>query len=136
MYPGDLVMSLTGTVGKNDYANVCILPERYPRYYLNQRNAKLEVHGQLDNYYLLYLFRNAEIKKKLTGISRGIRQANISNSDILKLIAPIPPLILQKQFSDFVQTIEIQKSLLQQSLSKLEQNYKSLMQKCFRGEIF
>ena len=25
MYPGDLVMSLTGTVGKDDYGNVCIL---------------------------------------------------------------------------------------------------------------
>lgn len=136
MFPGDLVMSLTGTVGKDDYANVCILPARYPRYYLNQRNAKLEVQGQLDNYYLLYLFRNTEIKKKLTGISRGIRQANISNSDILSLSVPIPPLELQKPLAKLVHQVEAQKFLLQTSLTKLEQNYKSLMQKCFRGEIF
>ncbi len=29
MYPGDLVMSLTGTVGKDDYGNVCILGNDY-----------------------------------------------------------------------------------------------------------
>ena len=37
MYPGDLVMSLTGTVGKDDYGNVCILGDDYEMYYLNQR---------------------------------------------------------------------------------------------------
>lgn len=136
MYPGDLVISLTGTVGKDDYANVCILPARYSRYYLNQRNAKLEVKGCLNNYFLLYLFRNAEIKKKLTGISRGIRQANISNSDILHLNVPVPPLTLQNEFASFVEQVEVQKKQLQNALVLLEQNYKSLMQKCFRGEIF
>lgn len=35
MYPGDLVMSLTGTVGKDDYGNVCILGNDYDMYYLN-----------------------------------------------------------------------------------------------------
>ncbi len=43
MYPGDLVMSLTGTVGKDDYGNVCILGNDFDKYYLNQRNAKLEI---------------------------------------------------------------------------------------------
>ena len=43
MYPGDLVMSLTGTVGKDDYGNVCILGNDFDEYYLNQRNAKLKL---------------------------------------------------------------------------------------------
>ena len=33
MYPGDLVMSLTGTVGKDDYGKVCILGNDYKMYY-------------------------------------------------------------------------------------------------------
>lgn len=86
--------------------------------------------------YLLYLLRNKEIKKKLTGISRGIRQANISNSDILSLNVPIPPLSLQNQFAEFVEKVEAQKALLQKSLADMEQNYQSLLQKCFKGEIF
>lgn len=48
----------------------------------------------------------------------------------------IPPLELQNEFADFVSQVENQKKLLQQSLFQLELNYKSLMQKCFRGEVF
>lgn len=41
LYPNDIVISLTGTVGKEDYGNVCILKDDFEKYYLNQRNAKL-----------------------------------------------------------------------------------------------
>ena len=105
MYPGDLVMSLTGTVGKDDYGNVCILGNAYEMYYLNQRNAKLELKDGLDKYYLAELLKFSQVKKKLTGISRGVRQANISNKDILNLVAPIPPMELQQQFANFVEQI-------------------------------
>ena len=111
MYPGDLVMSLTGTVGKDDYGNVCILGNTYEMYYLNQRNAKLELKDGLDKYYLAELLKFSQVKKKLTGISRGVRQANISNKDILNLVAPIPPMKLQQQFAAFVAQIDKSKLL-------------------------
>ena len=114
MYPGDLVMSLTGTVGKDDYGNVCILNDDYEMYYLNQRNAKLEIKEGIDKYYLSQLLKFEQIKKRLTGISRGVRQANISNKDILNLVVPIPPLELQNQFADFVKQVD--KSKLQYHL--------------------
>ena len=102
MYPGDLVMSLTGTVGKDDYGNVCILGDDYDMYYLNQRNAKLEIKEGIDKFYLSQLLKFEQIKKKLTGISRGVRQANISNKDILNMTVPVPPMELQEQFAEFV----------------------------------
>ena len=106
MYPGDLVMSLTGTVGKDDYGNVCILGNDYDMYYLNQRNAKLEIKEGIDKYYLLQLLKFEQIKKKLTGISRGVRQANILNRDILNLVVPLPPIELQNQFAAFVRQVD------------------------------
>ena len=106
MYPGDLVMSLTGTVGKDDYGNVCILGSDYDKYYLNQRNAKLEIKEGIDKYYLSQLLKFEQIKKRLTGISRGVRQANISNKDILNLVVPVPPMELQNQFADFVTQVD------------------------------
>ena len=106
VYPGDLVMSLTGTVGKDDYGNVCILSNDYEMYYLNQRNAKLEIKEGINKHYLSQLLKFEQIKKKLTGISRGVRQANISNKDILNLVVPIPPIELQNQFADFVASID------------------------------
>ena len=115
MYPGDLVMSLTGTVGKDDYGNVCILDDDYEMYYLNQRNAKLEIKEGIDKYYLSQLLKFEQIKKRLTGISRGVRQANISNKDILNLVVPIPPLELQNQFADFVKHVDKSKDSVQKA---------------------
>jgi len=113
IYPGDLVMSLTGTVGKDDYGNVCILGSDYEKYYLNQRNAKLEIKNGLDKVYLSQLLKFEGIKKKLTGISRGVRQANIANKDILNLVVPIPPTELQNQFADFVRQVDKSKVVVQ-----------------------
>lgn len=131
MYPGDLVMSLTGTVGKDDYGNVCILGSDYDVYYLNQRNAKLELQNTINKYYLAMLLKFESIKKKLTGISRGVRQANISNKDILNLSVPIPPIELQNQFAALVEQTDKSKSEIQKSLEKLETLKKALMQKYF-----
>ena len=131
MYPGDLVMSLTGTVGKDDYGNVCILGNDYDVYYLNQRNAKLELQDTINKYYLSMLLKFEPVKKKLTGISRGVRQANISNKDILNLSVPIPPIELQNQFATFVEQTDKSKLEVQKSLEKLELLKKALMQKYF-----
>ena len=131
MYPGDLVMSLTGTVGKDDYGNVCILDDDYEMYYLNQRNAKLEIKEGIDKYYLSQLLKFEQIKKRLTGISRGVRQANISNKDILNLVVPIPPLELQNQFADFVKHIDKSKDSVKKALDEAQLLFDSLMQQYF-----
>jgi len=131
MYPGDLVMSLTGTVGKDDYGNVCILGADYDMYYLNQRNAKLEIIEGIDKFYLSQLLKFEQIKKKLTGISRGVRQANISNKDILNLVVPVPPMELQSQFADFINQVDKSKVVIQAALDKSQLLFDSLMQKYF-----
>ena len=131
MYPGDLVMSLTGTVGKDDYGNVCVLSDEYPEYYLNQRNAKLAIGATLNRHYLSEMLKFSRIKKRLTGISRGVRQANISNRDILALRVPIPPIKLQEQFAAFVEQTDKSKLAVQKGLQELEILKKSLMQQYF-----
>jgi len=99
-------MSLTGTVGKDDYGNVCVLGDDYEKYYLNQRNAKLEIKEDLECHYLSQVLRFDEIKKRLTGISRGVRQANISNKDILNLKIPVPPMERQESFARVVNQVD------------------------------
>ena len=135
LYPNDLVISLTGTVGKDDYGNVCILPKTCNCYYLNQRNAKLDVNKEMDKYYLCYLLRNKDIKSRLTGISRGVRQANIANSDILNLLVPIPPIDLQKQFAQIVQKVEAQKEKNQKVIEQMDNLFNSLMQQAFNSSL-
>lgn len=136
--PNDLVISLTGTVGKDDYGNICVIENDYEEYYLNQRNAKLEINDEmiLNKYYLVHLLKMSEIKKRLTSISRGVRQANISNSDIQNLEIILPPIELQNQFADFVTQVDKLKFEMERSLKELEDNFNSLMQKAFKGELF
>ena len=127
--PGDLVISLTGTVGKDDYGNVCILGDAYPMYYLNQRNAKLILDDELNKHYLSELLKFSQIKKKLTGISRGVRQANISNRDILNLVVPIPPIEIQVQFAAFVEQVDKSKFYIVQMQILLRLLIRAIQQK-------
>lgn len=102
MYPGDLAISLTGTVGKDDYGNVCRLGNDYPRYYLNQRNAKLILQGTVLPEYVTALLKNRKVKDKIANAGVGVRQANISNKTILELEVPIPTINEQERFAEFV----------------------------------
>ena len=106
VFPNDILISLTGTVGKDDYGNACILGDSYSEYYLNQRNAKIELTDKLNKNFFLEIMKIKEVKKKLTGISRGIRQANISNKDIYNLSLPLPPIELQNKFAERIEKIE------------------------------
>ena len=101
--PGDLVISLTGTVGKDDYGNVCVLGDEFPSYYLNQRNAKIVLKETVVSEYITALLKNKRVKELLTGAGQGVRQANISNRAIMDLIVPVPTIEDQRYFAAFVQ---------------------------------
>jgi type I restriction enzyme S subunit len=133
---GDILVSLTGTVGKDDYGNVEKATEEYENYFLNQRVAKLEPsnHVYLKEF-IFGMFSNNKTKKELTKISRGVRQANISNKDIenLKMITPL--IKDQKKYISAIATIEAQKTQAQASLVQAEDLFNSLLQKAFKGEL-
>ena len=61
----------------------------------------------------------------------------ILNVGIVKNIhIPVPPIELQNQFADFVKQVDKLKSQMETSLKELEDNFNSLMQKAFKGELF
>lgn len=127
VYPNDLVISLTGTAGKDDYGNVCVLDNTYPMYYLNQRNAKIELSSEVVTEYIKYVLKDASIKARLTGINRGVRQGNISNKDIESLLIQTPPINLQNDFALKIESIEKQKELIAQSIKETETLFNSRM---------
>ena len=127
LYPGDLTISLTGTVGKDDYGNVCRLGDDYPRYYLNQRNAKLILKDTVLPEFITALLKNRKVKDKIANAGVGVRQANISNKAILELEVPLPNLDEQKQFADLVKQSDKSKFELEQALSELTAIYKRII---------
>jgi type I restriction enzyme S subunit len=131
-----MLMSLTGTTGKDDYGNVILLDNTFSRYFVNQRVASIEPKPSvLDKHYLLHVFRNPKIKARLTSKSRGIRQANISNGDVLELELPLPPIELQREFARRVSAVEKLKAAQRASLAELDALFATLQHHAFRGEL-
>lgn len=72
-------------------------------------------------------------ERKMSG-SAGQKRVPI---DFLNsLLVVVPPIELQNEFAEFVQKVDKIKSQLEESLKELEDNFNSLMQKAFKGELF
>jgi type I restriction enzyme S subunit len=134
--PGDLLISLTGTVGKDDYGNVEVATSEYEEYLLNQRVAKIEPKGETYlKEFLPSLLGNKKSKKELTKISRGVRQANISNRDIENLKMITPTIENQIRYIGAINSIQKQKCILVKQSFFSENLFNSLLQKAFKGEL-
>ncbi|GAH70973.1 unnamed protein product, partial [marine sediment metagenome] len=48
----------------------------------------------------------------------------------------LPPIELQNQFAEIVHKIQSQKEIMKKSLEELENNFNSLIQRAFKGELF
>lgn len=127
LYPGDLAISLTGTVGKDDYGNVCRLRDDYPRYYLNQRNAKLILKDTVLPEYITALLKNRKVKDKIANAGVGVRQANISNKTILELEVPVPDMVEQKLFAEFIKQSDKSKFELKEAIKSCDALMKAIL---------
>lgn len=67
---------------------------------------------------------------------RGVRQKNLNLTMIKDLEIIMPPLELQNKFIDSIKQIDKLKFRMENSLRELEDNFNSLMQKAFKGELF
>src|SRR5699024_5123609 len=87
--------------------------------------------------YIFHLVRSQKFKEeaesKMTG-SAG--QKRVPREFLERYSIGIPYLSLQDEFAQKVETIEKQKQLLSESLKLLEENYKSIMDKAFKGQLF
>ncbi|EXH49373.1 type I restriction modification DNA specificity domain protein [Acinetobacter baumannii 1412924] len=133
---GDLLMSLTGTVGKDDYGNITEVTDDYDLYYLNQRVAKLEVINPLfSKNYIRYFFSQSSIKGLITKNNRGVRQANISNTDIYELDILLPTRELLDKFDLCIKSINKMKRTFQMQLSSSNRLFNSLQNQAFSGTL-
>ncbi|BDG33574.1 restriction endonuclease subunit S [Parageobacillus thermoglucosidasius] len=85
-------------------------------------------------YYLTSLqsFRK-QAEANMTG-SAG--QKRVPKQFFSKYKVVLPPIELQNQFAEIVHKIQSQKEIMKKSLEELENNFNSLMQRTFKGELF
>jgi type I restriction enzyme M protein len=94
--PGDILFSMTGTMGKEDYGYAVVVPEKIAPTLLNQRVAKLTPRPNVLPGYLLHYLSSRLFLDQIYSKAAGSKQANVSNKDIYASVMPLPPLEEQR----------------------------------------
>ncbi|EJG1164314.1 restriction endonuclease subunit S [Vibrio parahaemolyticus] len=126
--PGDLVMSMTGTMGKRDYGFTVEIPKNSPESLLNQRVMKFIPKDKTSAGYLLNLLRSEIILSRLYSFPGGTKQANLSAKQVQDLPAPIPPYPEQKKIAQILSTWDKTITTTEQLIKNSQQQKKALMQ--------
>ena len=72
----------------------------------------------------------------LRNLGRGGSQPNLNTNLIKSYELIFPPMELQDRFVKFIEQVDKLKFEMENSLKELEDNFNSLMQKAFKGELF
>ena len=79
--------------------------------------------------YLLYFFKQDEIRAKIAG--RGANIQNLNQKILSAIDVPLPPLELQNRFAEFVQKTEQAKTIVKQQIADLQELLDSKMEEYF-----
>ena len=141
LYEGDLIMSLTGTTGKEDYGYAVRIPECGHNLLMNQRIAKFDaIRKDIANpNYLFYYLRSRTFLDILYPTANGTRQANLSSVTIKSLPIPLCSVPEQTklaaaldQMAAYAQHLG---SIYERKLAALDELEKSLLHQAFTGNL-
>lgn len=92
LYEGDLLMSLTGNVGR-----VGILPKEFLPAALNQRVACLRLDKGLSKKFIFHFLNNKFFIQDAINFSTGVAQLNLSTEWLNNYLVPVPPMEVQER---------------------------------------
>lgn len=115
---GDMLMSLTGNVGRVGLIEAHHLPAA-----LNQRVAKIRIKDlrRLDKSYLFSFFNTDDTRARIENLANGAAQLNVSTKDIKSLTIPLPPLAEQKRIAAILDKAAEIKAKREQAIAKLDE---------------
>ncbi|MGL5753488.1 MAG: restriction endonuclease subunit S [Paraclostridium sp.] len=131
----DVLLNITGA----SVARCCIVPSKYIPARVNQHVAILRCkNDEILHTFLCYLLTSESYQRLLWDIatSGGATREAITKQQIESLEFIVPPIELQNQFEMFIKQVDKLKFEMETSLKELEDNFNSLMQKAFKGELF
>lgn len=121
-----VLMSCVGDLGITSINSVPVV--------INQQLHSFQCGKNINPFYLRFMIPlNKQYLIKMA-TSTTVPYLNKSKCNSIPLM--LPPIELQNDFDQRVQKIEEQKQLMQQSLTEMENNFNSLMQRAFKGELF
>ncbi|MCE9674424.1 restriction endonuclease subunit S [Paraclostridium bifermentans] len=94
------------------------------------------LHDRVNNEYLVNYLNLDRVQRFAKGNTTGIGVPNLNVDVVREYNIPLPPMEHQNDFADFVKQVDKLKFEMENSLKELENNFNSLMQKAFKGELF
>jgi type I restriction enzyme S subunit len=135
LFPGDLIMSCSGTMGK-----IAIVPESIKSGIINQALLKLTPSKKINRYFLKFWMQSNDFQNKIEELAQGAAIQNMASVKILKMIDV--PIIPHNAQAEIVNRLDIfwndcneLENIYQQKISALDELKQSLLQKAFRGEL-
>lgn len=89
----------------------------------------------LDNKFLMFVLTAPEVRKQILSRATGSTVKGIRQSELRKVILPIPPLAIQIKFNQQIATISRLRTRNRESLNGLERLFESLQNRAFQGEL-
>ncbi len=129
--PCDLLMSMTGTAGKEDYGFVVQVPAESPNLLLNQRVVKISPKKDCIKGFLLQTLKSENFLKKLYKLPGGTKQANLSAQQLKELDVYFPEVREQQKIADCLSSIDNLITAQAQKIEALKVHKKGLMQQLF-----
>jgi type I restriction enzyme S subunit len=123
--PGDLLISIRGTVGR-----VAEVPESLAGANITQDTARLSIISGYDTRFVRGMLETPLLQRAMQELIRGVAVKGINIGDLRKVQIPIPPKEIQKRLSAIYRQADKSKFELLRTLEKLEAIYKSLIKEC------
>ena len=128
---GDILMSLTGNVGR-----VGVFPKEFCPAYLNQRVARIRVKSEdLFQKYLFYMLNSEFFERDAIFNSSGIAQLNLSTKWVSDYKIPLPPLDQQKKIAAILDAADTYRQKTKALITKYDALTQSLFLDMFGDPV-
>jgi len=136
LHSGDLIISLTGTMGKEDYGYTVKIPDNCEvNLLLNQRVARISPNEkEVIKDFILHYFQFKDFLQRVFATAKGTKQANLSTHVMGEIPIPIPNMNEQVQIATILNAIDNKIVLHKQKRAVIEELFKALLHKLMSGE--
>ncbi|WP_346216859.1 restriction endonuclease subunit S [Caldifermentibacillus hisashii] len=134
VHKGDLLFNRTNS--KELVGKTAVYREELPMAYAGYL-VKLVPNEKANSEFISGFLNSKYGKTLLYSMAKNIvGMANINAEELKRIKIYIPPRDLQDKFASIISNILERRELLNKGLKLLEENYNSLMQRAFKGELF
>jgi len=134
VFPGDIIINIVGP----PLGRIGMVPSTYSEWNVNQALAILRPNPGVSSVYLFHILRHPLILPYLLKQAVGVRQLNLSLTQVRNFEVPMPDLVSQKTFDKHLRQITLFKEnqkYRDQSGIDLENLFQSLISRAFTGEL-